>query len=149
MGWCFWIDRGGTFTDLIGRDPEGQLHVRKALSEQAHPGGRRHGTLKDNTRTDVMGRTWQRFWLLLLLSSSVSGVVQAQTLDQRFFLVQLLLDQLQLADSSGNTAEVCALSRRANNQFLDILPALQRQRPGVDHAALQDRILLGFNRCDR
>jgi 5-oxoprolinase (ATP-hydrolysing) len=35
MGWCFWIDRGGTFTDLIGRDPEGQLHVRKVLSEQA------------------------------------------------------------------------------------------------------------------
>ena len=34
MGWCFWIDRGGTFTDLIGRDPGGQLHVRKVLSEQ-------------------------------------------------------------------------------------------------------------------
>ena len=96
-----------------------------------------------------MGRTLQRCWLLLLLSSSVSGVVQAQTLDQRFFQVQLLLDQIQLADFSGNTAEVCALSRRANNQFLDILPGLQRQRPGVDHAALQDWILLGFNRCDR
>ena len=96
-----------------------------------------------------MGRTLQRCWLLLLLSSSVSGVMQAQTLDQRFFQVQLLLDQIQLEDSSGNTAEVCALSRRANDLFLDILPGLRRQRPGVDHAALQDRILLGFNRCDR
>ncbi len=38
MGWCFWIDRGGTFTDLIGRDPEGQLHVRKVLSDQAGAG---------------------------------------------------------------------------------------------------------------
>ena len=38
MGWCFWIDRGGTFTDLIGRDPEGQLHVRKVLSEQSGAG---------------------------------------------------------------------------------------------------------------
>ena len=38
MGWCFWIDRGGTFTDLIGRDPEGRLHVRKVLSEQAGSG---------------------------------------------------------------------------------------------------------------
>ncbi len=38
MGWCFWIDRGGTFTDLIGRDPDGQLHVRKVLSEQAGAG---------------------------------------------------------------------------------------------------------------
>jgi 5-oxoprolinase (ATP-hydrolysing) len=31
--WDFWIDRGGTFTDIIGRDPEGALHPRKLLSE--------------------------------------------------------------------------------------------------------------------
>jgi 5-oxoprolinase (ATP-hydrolysing) len=31
-GWQFWIDRGGTFTDVIGVSPEGQLHVRKVLS---------------------------------------------------------------------------------------------------------------------
>src|SRR5690606_34445924 len=31
--WDFWIDRGGTFTDVIGRDPDGQLHARKVLSE--------------------------------------------------------------------------------------------------------------------
>lgn len=37
--WDFWIDRGGTFTDVIGRDPEGRLHARKLLSEnpQAYP----------------------------------------------------------------------------------------------------------------
>ena len=32
-GWDFWIDRGGTFTDVIGRDPGGRLHTRKLLSE--------------------------------------------------------------------------------------------------------------------
>src|SRR5690606_12552109 len=31
--WHFWIDRGGTFTDVIGRDPEGRLHALKVLSE--------------------------------------------------------------------------------------------------------------------
>ncbi|MER9679774.1 hydantoinase B/oxoprolinase family protein [Mesorhizobium sp. M0184] len=31
--WDFWIDRGGTFTDVIGRDPQGALHPRKLLSE--------------------------------------------------------------------------------------------------------------------
>lgn len=31
--WDFWIDRGGTFTDVIGRDPGGKLHARKLLSE--------------------------------------------------------------------------------------------------------------------
>lgn len=38
-GWDFWIDRGGTFTDVIGRDPAGRLHVRKMLSE--NPGAYR------------------------------------------------------------------------------------------------------------
>ena len=31
--WEFWIDRGGTFTDVIGRAPDRRLHVRKLLSE--------------------------------------------------------------------------------------------------------------------
>ncbi|MCC0080134.1 MAG: hydantoinase B/oxoprolinase family protein [Rhodobacter sp.] len=31
--WDFWIDRGGTFTDVVGRDPEGGLHPLKLLSE--------------------------------------------------------------------------------------------------------------------
>lgn len=31
--WDFWIDRGGTFTDIIGRDPQGRLHPRKLLSD--------------------------------------------------------------------------------------------------------------------
>ncbi|MDI6024994.1 hydantoinase B/oxoprolinase family protein [Corticibacterium sp. UT-5YL-CI-8] len=31
--WDFWIDRGGTFTDVIGRDPDGRLHPCKLLSE--------------------------------------------------------------------------------------------------------------------
>jgi len=31
--WDFWVDRGGTFTDIVARDPEGQLHTAKLLSE--------------------------------------------------------------------------------------------------------------------
>jgi 5-oxoprolinase (ATP-hydrolysing) len=40
-GWQFWIDRGGTFTDIIGRSPAGRLTVAKRLSEDggaADPG---------------------------------------------------------------------------------------------------------------
>ena len=37
-GWQFWIDRGGTFTDVIGLAPSGELHIRKVLSVQ--PGAR-------------------------------------------------------------------------------------------------------------
>ena len=31
--WEFWIDRGGTFTDVVGRGPDGQLVTAKLLSE--------------------------------------------------------------------------------------------------------------------
>src|SRR5436305_1687602 len=31
--WEFWIDRGGTFTDIVARRPDGTLAVRKLLSE--------------------------------------------------------------------------------------------------------------------
>ncbi len=33
-GWHFWIDRGGTFTDVVARSPYGELTVVKVLSEQ-------------------------------------------------------------------------------------------------------------------
>ena len=32
-GWQFWIDRGGTFTDVVARRPDGALLTRKLLSE--------------------------------------------------------------------------------------------------------------------
>jgi len=35
--WEFWIDRGGTFTDCIGRSPAGGLHVAKLLSSDTAP----------------------------------------------------------------------------------------------------------------
>lgn len=31
--WQFWIDRGGTFTDVVGRRPDGQLVTHKLLSD--------------------------------------------------------------------------------------------------------------------
>jgi 5-oxoprolinase (ATP-hydrolysing) len=31
--WQFWIDRGGTFTDVVGCAPDGSLHTHKLLSE--------------------------------------------------------------------------------------------------------------------
>ncbi|RYE32308.1 MAG: 5-oxoprolinase [Hyphomicrobiales bacterium] len=42
--WDFWIDRGGTFTDVIGRDPAGKLHARKMLSE--NPGAYRDAAVQ-------------------------------------------------------------------------------------------------------
>ena len=36
--WQFWIDRGGTFTDCLGRDPaSGEIRVAKVLSSDRAP----------------------------------------------------------------------------------------------------------------
>ena len=32
-GWRFWIDRGGTFTDIVARSPDGTIQTAKLLSE--------------------------------------------------------------------------------------------------------------------
>jgi 5-oxoprolinase (ATP-hydrolysing) len=32
-GWQFWVDRGGTFTDIVARRPDGRLLTHKLLSE--------------------------------------------------------------------------------------------------------------------
>ena len=33
MSWEFWVDRGGTFTDIVAQDSAGGLHSHKLLSE--------------------------------------------------------------------------------------------------------------------
>lgn len=43
--WQFWIDRGGTFTDIVAKDPTGNLNTKKLLSEnpEAYEDAALHG----------------------------------------------------------------------------------------------------------
>ncbi len=43
-GWDFWIDRGGTFTDIVGRRPDGSVVAHKLLSE--NPGAYRDAAIQ-------------------------------------------------------------------------------------------------------
>ena len=86
-------------------------------------------------------------WLALLLGCSLPGVALAKSLDQQVFQLQLVMDQIRLARTVGDRDGVCRESRRSNNLVLEILPALQQHRPGLNHAGLQDAILLGFDDC--
>ena len=95
----------------------------------------------------VMPMRLQGWCLGVLLGCSLSGAAHAKSLDQQVFQLQLVMDQIRLARSVGDRVGVCVESRRANNLVLDLLPALQLHRPGLNHAALQDRILLGFDDC--
>ncbi len=91
----------------------------------------------------------QGWWLAFLLGCSLTGGAQAKSLNRQVFRLQLVIDQIHLARSVGDRVGVCVQSRRANNLLLEILPALQQEHPGVDHAALQDTILLGLDVCWR
>lgn len=52
--WQFWIDRGGTFTDVIALDPDNQLHTQKVLSDnpQHYQDASLHGIRKILKLTD-------------------------------------------------------------------------------------------------
>ena len=89
----------------------------------------------------------QGWWLSVLLGCSLNWPAHAGSLDQQMFQLQLVMDQIRLARSVGDRVGVCVESRRANNLVLDLLPALQLHRPGLNHAGLQDRILSGFDQC--
>ena len=52
QGWRFAIDRGGTFTDVVARDPEGTLHTHKVLSRDP----RRPGDPAVRAIADVLAR---------------------------------------------------------------------------------------------
>lgn len=43
--WQFWIDRGGTFTDIVARRPDGRLLTHKLLSDnpEHYPDAALHG----------------------------------------------------------------------------------------------------------
>ena len=43
--WQFWVDRGGTFTDIVARKPDGSLETHKLLSEnpEVYPDAAVHG----------------------------------------------------------------------------------------------------------
>ena len=47
--WQFWIDRGGAFTDIVARDPDGRLSAHKLLSE--NPGQYRDAAIAGITVT--------------------------------------------------------------------------------------------------
>ncbi|MEL6640768.1 MAG: hydantoinase B/oxoprolinase family protein [Pseudomonadota bacterium] len=51
--WQFWVDRGGTFTDIVGRRPDGTLKTHKLLSENP---GRYKDAAVQGIR-DLMGLT--------------------------------------------------------------------------------------------
>ncbi|MFJ4524371.1 hydantoinase B/oxoprolinase family protein [Streptomyces sp. NPDC088810] len=52
-GWQFWVDRGGTFTDIVARRPDGRLLTHKVLSDRPSPSGSRPRPSGETTVADA------------------------------------------------------------------------------------------------
>src|SRR5690348_18360650 len=52
-GWQFWVDRGGTFTDIVARRPDGRLLTHKVLSDNPAPEHTRHRGGRGTDGTDA------------------------------------------------------------------------------------------------
>ena len=83
----------------------------------------------------------------LLVTVVLARPLQSAALDQRFRPLQWLLDDISLAQALGDRRGACVAALQANDRLLDLLPELQRQRPGLDHWALHDRILSVLSLC--
>lgn len=63
--WQFWIDRGGTFTDIVAYKPDGSMAIHKLLSENpalyadaALQGIREMIVLRQNNPSRLMTLRW-------------------------------------------------------------------------------------------
>ncbi|MGW9399807.1 hydantoinase B/oxoprolinase family protein [Streptomyces sp. NPDC055642] len=52
-GWQFWVDRGGTFTDIVARRPDGRLLTHKVLSDHPDPEHSGSGASRGTGSTDA------------------------------------------------------------------------------------------------
>jgi 5-oxoprolinase (ATP-hydrolysing) len=54
-GWQFWVDRGGTFTDIVARRPDGRLLTHKLLSDNPA----RYGDAAVAGVRELLGASWK------------------------------------------------------------------------------------------
>ena len=81
--------------------------------------------------------------------SSLATPARLNRVRNSFFQIQLLVDEINLANSQFDLRWACGSAREANNQLLDILPVLQLNAPGLDHYGFHDELLLKISECQK
>ena len=110
--WRFWIDVGGTFTDCVGCDPDGQLHTFKTLSSGRVKGQitglrpeMRGCWISDPLRRSGPQNFWKG-WTFTLLDRHGDAVHHALILESDATTGELLLDANPTQLSAGSTYEL-------------------------------------------
>jgi len=131
--WQFWVDRGGTFTDLVGRRPDGALVTTKLLSEDpdqyrdaAVEGVRRlMGDSAEGIEAVKMGTTVATNALLerkgtpvlLLITEGFRDLLRIGTQARpRLFDLEIRLPELLYADVAEISERLCS----AGSSLLDL-----------------------------
>ncbi|MDE1987023.1 MAG: hydantoinase B/oxoprolinase family protein [Alphaproteobacteria bacterium] len=112
-GWQFWIDRGGTFTDIVARRPDGSFAVVKMLSENPE----RYG------------------------DAAVAGILHALGLPPDSPVPEHLIDQVKMGTTVATNALLERKGARTllviNKGFADLLEIGHQTRPRLFDLAIR------------
>ena len=93
-GWRFAIDRGGTFTDVVGVAPDGALHTCKVLSRDPHRPATRRCAASQQLARRGMARGGDRVRSVRLGTTVATNA---------------LLERTGRADAARDVARACAM----------------------------------------
>ena len=108
--WQFWIDVGGTFTDCIGRRPDGRLLRHKLLSSGAAKGaaapGSDRGKIVDPARLADPPGYWDGCRIRLLdRQGAIAGEATIAGFDREQRAL-LLAERMDVAPTAGQSYEL-------------------------------------------
>ncbi|MBU6299419.1 MAG: 5-oxoprolinase, partial [Alphaproteobacteria bacterium] len=117
-GWQFWIDRGGTFTDIVARRPDGSFSIVKMLSENPE-------------RYD---------------DAAVAGILNALGLPPDAPVPEQLIDQVKMGTTVATNALLERKGARTllviNKGFADLLEIGHQTRPRLFDLAIRKPSML-------
>ena len=129
--WEFWIDRGGTFTDVIGRAADNSLHTLKLLSENS--------THYDDAAIEGMRRLLdlkegEPITEAIIAFSRLNGSDPEQTLVEAFPAIQRLINDGLLVLADSDARNVIEASFSTGSEFIADGGLLLGPVPQQEHA---------------
>ena len=108
--WQFWVDRGGTFTDVVAKAPDGSLHTKKLLSdnpeayEDAALQGIREFLVLEKNDAQALTLVGEPDWKAIGYELLSNPAVPQSTIDDLLALAQTCRRIRQQMDDDGGLA---------------------------------------------